>query len=320
MTNTQVSNADFATDVSILILGFNSASYLTECLESIPRAAVRNTVEVLFVNNGTDASEALLEANFPAVRVLKSDGNVGFAQANNRLARHARGRWLILLNPDTKLHPGAIDTLVAAGEANPEFWLLGGITVNAEGAFQNNAYPELPSLGALARGLFGRAGRHLVFDEGKAVQEVGAINGGFMLVERKRWEALGGFDETYFLYGEDCDICRRVRDAGGRIGLVPASKVFHDIGSGDAFSPVRKRFQAAGNAQYFRQHHSPVYATGAILTLWADHILRFTVGGLLSPWKARFASMSKGHANTALKPWIWMRGFNSPGADLRREK
>lgn len=307
-------------DASILILGFNSLRYLDDCLGAIPTAARRHDVEVLFVNNGTDASEAFVAEHYPHVRVLKSDGNVGFAQANNRLAAAANGRFVILLNPDTKLHPEAIDLLIEAAESHPEYWLLGGVTVNAAGEFQMNAYPELPSIGAIGLSMIGRAGRMLTFDPGRDVQEVGAINGGFMLCEKQRWGALGGFDETYFLYGEDADICRRTRDRGGRIGLVQASKVFHDIGSGSAFSPVRQRFKAAGNAQYFRKHYPGASARLAIGMLWCDFLIRFSAGTLLSPWKKRFGEMSKGYAPIALRPWIWMRGFASTGADLRRGK
>lgn len=307
-----------APELSVLVLGYNSAAYLDACLGSIPAAAVCRSYEVLFVNNGTDSSEDFILNKFPDVTVLASEGNVGFAQANNRLARHAKGRWLLLLNPDTKLYANAIDELVAAAEMHPEYWLFGGMTVDAEGHFQNNAYPELPSLSALARGLVGRAGRRLAIANNQHIVEVEAINGGFMLVERDRWMAFGGLNEAYFLYAEDCDVCRRVRNMGGRIGLVPGSKIFHDIGSGSVFSPVRKRYQAAGLAQYFWDHHSKFYACIAIATVWLDHVLRFSIGWVLSSWKLRFALMSRGHADTALKPWIWVRGFRSTGADPRR--
>lgn len=306
-------------DASILVLGYNSQSYLSDCLGSIPSAAVKHAVEVLFVNNGTDDSEAFIAGNFPEVRVLESHGNMGFAESNNRMARDARGKWVILLNPDTKLYPGAIDALIEAGEANPEFWLLAGVVVDRDGHFETNTYPALPSLKGLLRSMVGKAGRPFVFEQGKEIQEVEAIYGGFLLALRKRWEALGGFDESYFLYAEDCDLCKRASDAGGKIGIVTTSRIFHDVGSGNFFSPVRKRFQAAGNAHYFRRHFGPVHARAAILALWADQLVRFGVGAVLSPWKKKYGAMSKGHAQTALKPWIWMTGFNAPGADPRRK-
>lgn len=307
-----------AVDASILILGYNSLDYLDACLRSVPASATRHNVEVLFVNNGTDGSEAFLATDYPAVRVLESRGNVGFGEANNRMADHARGRWLILLNPDTELYPEAIDTLIEAGEANPDFWLLGGVSVNADGTFQQTTYPELPSFQSLTRSLFGRAGRQLAFSPDAPVQEVNAVFGGFLLASRERWIQLGGFDDSYFLYGEDIDLSRRTAKAGGRLGLVQASRVFHDFGSGNPFSPTRKRFQSAGNAHYFLQHYSPPMAWGAIGLLWAGHVVRFVAGTILSGWKARYGAMSRCYAPTALKPWIWATGFNAPGADPRR--
>ena len=305
-------------ELSILVVGYNSAPFLTDCIGAVAAASARHSCEILFVNNGTDQSEALIAERFPGVRVLPSRGNVGFAEANNLLAREARGRWLVLLNPDTKLYPGAIDTLVETALANPDFWVLGGVTVDQTGAFQIHAYPELPTLGTLLRGLIGRAARPLRFEPGVAICPVNVVHGGFLLIERARWEDLGGLDEGFFLYAEDCDFSKRVADSGGRLGLVPESRIFHDIGSGSVFSPVRKRFQAAGNAHYFRKHFPGFRGKAAIGLLWAIHLTRFALGFLLSRLRPRYAGMSAGFAQTALRPSGWMRGFDSPGADPRR--
>lgn len=307
-----------AFDASILVLGYNSKSYLDACFRAIPAAAARHSVEVLFVNNGSDDSESFIAAHHPHVRVLKSNGNVGFGEANNRMARHARGRWIVLLNPDTEVYPGAIDRLIETAQANPDFWILGGLTVDADGTFRQKSYPELPSLRSILRGLIGKGARPLHYAPDAPVVQVEAINGGFLLASRERWDQLRGFDETYFLYGEDNDLSFRVGTAGGLVGLVPASKVYHDVGSGNALSPLRKYFIAVSDAHYFRRNRSRPYALAAIMLLWIGHVVRYGAGLSLSAWKPRFKAMSIAYRRTALKPWCWMRGFETPGADPRR--
>lgn len=319
-SGTAKSNAADRPDASILVLGFNSLAYLDDCFNAIAASAVRQRIEVLFVNNGTDASEAFIAANHPHVRVLESRGNVGFGEANNRMARHARGRWLILLNPDTRIYPGAVDTLIEAAQDHPQFWILGGMTVDSEGQFQQNAYPELPTIRTILRNLVGRGARPLRFAPGTRVVPVEAVNGGYLLASHDRWEQLKGFEESFFLYSEDDDLSFRVNRAGGRCGLVPDSCVYHDVGSGNAFSPVRKYYQSISNAHYFLRNHTRPYALTAIALLWINHIMRFGAGGVLAPWKPRFKAMSRGYARTALKPWVWMGGFDTPGADPRRDR
>jgi len=304
---------------SILVLGYNSLRHIDKCLGAIAAATQSHSVEILFLNNGNDASEDFVAERYPHVRILPSQGNVGFAEANNRLARHARGKWMILLNPDTEVYPGAIDALIGTGEANPDYWLLAGIVVDRAGQFETKAYPELPTMKALLRGLVGKAGRPFVFDTARAIQDVEVVHGGFLLVTRQRWEVLGGLDETFFLYGEDIDLCKRVLDIGGKIGIVPASKVFHDLGSGNASSLTRNRFIAIGNAHFLHRHHGPLHASLAIATLWLGYLARFTVGARFSPLKRKYGALSRGCALPALKPWVWVRGFASPGADPRRD-
>lgn len=314
-----IQDAPADVDVSILTVGYNSRRYLSECFGSVGPAAEETSCEILFVNNGTDDSEGLIRRDMPLVRVLESKGNVGFAEANNYLARQARGRYLLLLNPDTRLFPGAIDALVRTAQSHPQFALLGGISEDGEGKMQITSIPPLPSISAFMRGMLGRAAKEYSFAPDEKVREVPAINGGFMLVERQLWERLGGLDEGFFLYGEDVDFCRRVRAHGGLIGLVPHSRVFHDTGSGEGYSPIRMRLSATGVAHYLRKHSSPLYARLAILALWAVHMFRFACGSLLSLINSRYADLARSSREIALNPLRWMGGYAAPGADPRRE-
>ena len=305
-------------EVSILIVGYNSSSYLDPCIGSIAPAIVKHSYEVLFVNNGSDDSEVLLRTRHPSVRVLESRGNIGFAAANNYLAEHALGRWVLLLNPDTRLYPGAIDILLDAANQNPQYEVLGGITVADDGAPNSQARVVLPSLSTVFRGLIGRAGQSLPFDALATVVEVDALNGGFMMVRRDCWSDLRGLDEEFFLYTEELDFFKRLKDRGGHVGQVNGSRVFHDIGSGEIYSPARVRFRATGNAHYFHKHFSSPYAYTCIALMWLEMTIRHWVGRLLGMKNERYARMSRGFADVVRTPWTWMWGYNSAGADPRK--
>lgn len=310
--------ASCAFDLSILVVGYNSLGYLDACIGAIPAAARSASFEVLFVNNGTDGSEEFLRHAYPDVRILESRGNIGFAEGNNYLARHAQGQYVLLLNPDTKLYPGAIDSLLDAARAHPAFAALGGITVGLDGQPEPLANMELPTLRTMLRALAGRASRNMAFDAATPIIEADAINGGFMMVERACWERLGGMDGAFFLYAEEIDFFKRLKQTGRKVGIVPASRIYHDLGSGEVNSPTRKFYLATGNAHYLRKHFPPLQAHLCIFIYWLVLSGRYASGQLLA-WKGpRYRNKARAFKKLALRPWTWMRGFDSPGADPRK--
>ena len=303
--------------VSVLIVGFNSLRFLQRCIGSISQASEKNPIEILFINNGTDQSESFLQNAFPAVRVLSSRGNIGFAGANNALASAASGDWLLLLNPDTQLEPSAIDILVEAGTSNAQFAVLAGATFTIDGREWIVPPKPLPSLSQLIKSICGIQPPYPRLDQ--AVIEVESVNGGFMLVKREIWEHLEGMDEGFFLYTEEVDFCKRCLDLGGRIGFVPASGVRHDLGSGDNFTEFRIRYMATGTAHYYRKHFSRLYADACVLSLWLSCLVRFVAASMLSWRKDKYKRMPGAYRFVALKPWRWWRGYASPGADPQRK-
>lgn len=304
--------------VSILIVGYNSSGYLDRCVASIASASARHSYEILFVNNGTDDSEELLRVRYPTVQILESRGNIGFAAGNNYLAKHARGGWLLLLNPDTRLEPDALDILLDAACRDPSYEVLGGITVGEDGTPEPRARVVLPSLATIFQGLVGRVEQPEVSHSQARVVDVDALSGGFMMIRRACWFDLGGLDEEFFLYSEELDFFRRLKNRGGRVGQVADSRVYHDIGSGEAYSPVRVRFRVTGNAHYFHKHFSRPYAYSCVLLMWFTMLVRHWGGRLLAAKNEKYSRMSRGFADVARTPWTWMRGYNSVGADPRK--
>jgi len=314
----QLTPSELELDLSILVVGYNSASYLTECIGAVHSAVSSYSWEVLFVNNGTDVSEELITAKFPEVRVLASIGNVGFAAGNNYLAKHARGRWLLLLNPDTRLYPEALDMLLDTAKEHPQFDVLGGITMGQDGEPDAAARLQLPSFASLLRVLLIGHPQPKKFAGGSKVLKVDALNGGFMMARRDRWQALGGLDEGFFLYAEELDFFKRLKDAGGQAALVGESRIFHDFGSGDNFSANRIRFLTIGNAHYFHKNFRKPYAYACVMLIWAIALKRYLGASLLASRSDWYARMSRGFGPVAKSPTKWMWGYNSPGADPRK--
>ena len=298
-----------ACDVSILVVGFNSSSFLGSAIGSIGGATLRHSYEVRFVNNGTDDSEDTVLGLFPDVIVLPSIGNIGFGAANNYLARDAKGAWILLLNPDTRLEPFAIDLLLEAVEQDGEFGILGGLSISRAGRPLAMSRLEFPTLRRILFKGIGKGDAPLPPFNAQEVFEADAVSGGFMLITRDWWDRLGGFDERFFLYSEELDLCCRLRQLGGRVGLVAAARVMHDVGSGEPANPSRTLFMMRGSATFYRKHFSAPYAHACLLAHWASCAARFFIGSLLAPFDSGWALKARSMRGVTLRPLSWYRGY-----------
>jgi GT2 family glycosyltransferase len=254
---------------------------------------------------------------YPGAVIVPSKGNIGFAAGMNLLASHARGSLLFLLNPDAQLHPAAIVQLHAVASEHPDYHVLGGLTTRADGSPEPRSLSSLPRITDLIRGAVGRTEEARQIDLERPLIEVEAVSGGLMMVRRDIWRELGGMDETFFLYTEELDFCARVRERGGRIGLVPGSRAYHDVGSGNVLAPSRIQLMTTGNAHYYHKHWSPPRAWLAVFCLWLACFTRYVAGLIFGDRVPRFAGFHKAYAKVVRQPWSWWRGYNSRNADPR---
>ncbi|APE27338.1 glycosyltransferase family 2 protein [Aurantiacibacter gangjinensis] len=295
-------------DISILVVGHNSRAFLPPLFASLAEATNDIDCEVLFINNGTDDSESLVAELMPDARVLPSQGNIGFAAANNYLARHAGGHWLLLLNPDAILLSDAISPLLRATEHYPHVDVFGGVTVDADGNIDSRSVLHFPTLWRTFRQAIGF---HRKLDQSATSGgiEVDAVSGAFMLVRRRRWEHLGGMDDSFFLYAEELDFCRRHSDAGGSTMLVPAARILHDIGSGDPLAPQRIGFLLKGVAHYYRKHHGPLISRLLLAVHGLGNTLRLAKGCMLSIARLQPHPLMRAFWRPVLMPWRWWGGY-----------
>lgn len=277
-------------DLSVVIVSFNAREHLERCLEAVAGGAH----EVVVVDNASsDGSPALVRERFPAVQLVELEENVGFGAANNLGMEAASGRWFLLLNSDAWPVDDAIGRLAAFAEAQPRAGIVGPRLRNPDGSLQPSVrgYPTLWRIATeylFLRRLAPRSRALNAFYGGgfdhESAREVEVLKGAVLLLRREAAEAVGGFDPAYFMYGEEMDLCYRVREAGWSVVFDPDAEFVHVGGVstgarwGDrpAFGAMR-RDQLRGLLRFLAGHESPRRAEQARRLLVASFRLRSLV-------------------------------------------
>jgi GT2 family glycosyltransferase len=280
-------------DVSVVVVSYQTREMLGACLRSCRHDAAALRVELVVVDNASsDGSPEMVARDFPDARLVRSGSNLGFAAACNRGLAVARGRHVVLLNPDARLQPGALATAVRRMDEQPRTGLAGARLLSADGAPQPSArmFPSVLNTLLFLTGLpdsrphsrfFGRANRTWASPEQPA--EVDWVPGAFSIVRADLLARLGGFDERFYFYFEEVDLCRRVRAAGYSVCYWPDVVVVHE---GAGASRGRDGFRAdvppgrlahwrmRSELLYFRKHHGAAGAWLAAASQNAFHRLR----------------------------------------------
>ncbi len=225
--------------LSIVIVTWNVREDLRECLKSL-EAEGMGAVEIIVVDNGsTDGTAEMVRREFPQVRLLINDSNFGYTKANNQGIRASQGKFILLLNPDTVVLPGALEALVVCAQAHPEAGIIGPKLLNPDGSLQRSArsFPDI-GVGLFRNTLLGRlfpnnpfVRRYLLTDFNyDEVREVDWVSGAAMLVRREVFERIGLLDERFWAYCEDVDLCWRAWQAGFKVLFCPHAVIVHKIG------------------------------------------------------------------------------------------
>jgi N-acetylglucosaminyl-diphospho-decaprenol L-rhamnosyltransferase len=254
-------------DLSIVVLSWNVREMLAACLRSLPGAAGEwwARAEVVVVDNAsTDGSAEIAREQFHRVRVLALRENRGFSAGNNAGIRASRGRFVLLLNPDTIALPGSIEVMCRYMEGQPDVGVVGPRLLNPDGTLQpsRRRFPTLATALVESTPLqqaFPRAGvlqRFYIEDRPDGeTQDVDWLSGAALLCRRETLEQVGLFDPGYFMFSEEVDLCRRVRDAGWRVVYLPGAEITHFGGqSTDQAVPSRHINFNTSKARYFRLH------------------------------------------------------------------
>jgi GT2 family glycosyltransferase len=280
-------------DVSIIIVNWNTRDLLRDCLASIA-AETRVPHEVIVVDNASaDGSVAMVAAAFPGAVLIANTGNRGFAAANNQGLAVAKGRHVLLLNPDTIVLDDAIGRMLGWLGRHPDVGCVGCQVLEGPGVIQQTSFadPGPVNLAIVELGLHRLArwlpvfGRPWYRDwDRRSEREVDVVSGMFMLVPRRVLETVGPLDEAFFIYAEEADWCRRIRKAGWRCVFAPAAQIVHLDGGGKSTVQIRSRMHVQmqkSHLIYVRKHHGALAHSMVRMLLVGSALLRaFLFGGL----------------------------------------
>jgi GT2 family glycosyltransferase len=263
-------------ELSIVIVHYRSPEYLLRCLASLEAGAAGLTAETVVVDNDSrDGAPGLLAQRFPAVQVIANPTNVGYARAVNRGIRTTRGEFVLVMNPDCEVRPGAFAALADYLRAHPRTAVAGPKILNPDGSLEYSAraFPDhltfLFNRYSLLTRLFPNnpfSRRYMLTDwDHASAREVDWVSGACLLVRREAIDRVGPMDEAFFLFNEDVDWCRRMRNAGWAVAYVPEAVVVHHIGASRRKVGARIIFaRHRGMIHYFHKHH-PTHPVIALL-------------------------------------------------------
>lgn len=225
-------------ELSVIIVNYNVKHFLEQCLHSVQKAAGKLDVEIFVVdNNSVDGSSQLVKEKFPGIFLIENKQNLGFAKANNQAVRQAKGRYILLLNPDTVVEEDTFRKVIAFMDEHPEAGGLGVKMIDGKGNFLPESKRGLPTprvafshMSGLSR-LFPRSkslGKyHMTYLDKDSIHEVDVLAGAFMLLRKEVLDTVGLLDETFFMYGEDIDLSYRITKAGFRNYYFPETTIIH---------------------------------------------------------------------------------------------
>jgi hypothetical protein len=263
-------------DLSVIIVSMNCRGELAACLASVERACGGLALETFVVDNASrDASARMVAEQFQQVRLIANERNRGFAAANNQAVALATGRNVLFLNPDTVVRPGALEMLVRTLDGDTTIGVCAPQLLNADGSIQESSRRE-PTFAALLhqytplrllRIFKGAYRRYKMGDfDFRTAADVEIVMGAAFCTPARVLAEVGALDERFFVYFEEMDFCRRVREAGRRVRFEPGGQITH-IGGVSAATATSNLFFCRSLFRYIRKHNGPVAGRAMVFTL-----------------------------------------------------
>ncbi|MFC1488658.1 glycosyltransferase family 2 protein [Thermodesulfobacteriota bacterium] len=251
-------------DLSVVIVNWNTKKLLLDCLESIFETVKNLSIEIWLVDNASsDGSVEAARHAYPGIKVIQNQKNIGFAAANNQAFHRMQGRYALLLNTDTILTRGAVETIYAFMENNPHVGMACGQLLNPDGSKQNSiaSFPNLISLlcnESLLQILSPKKypSKRQAYSE---PIEVDSCIGACLMVKKEAMEDVGLFDETYFFFFEETDWAYRMKQAGWKIYFIPSAQIYHFQGQSVGHHARSRILYYRSRYIYFKKWHRNSY-------------------------------------------------------------
>lgn len=279
-------------ELSVIIVNWNARNHLRECLASLKTHLQGLETEVIVVDNDSqDGSKEMIEREFSQVILIANDENRGFAAANNQGLVMARGRWLLLLNPDTEINARSIHLTLTFAQAHRQYGVVGCRAIRPDGTQQSTMfrYPRLRDAALnvvfpnrLMRKLKWLGGARYLGTDLEQVQEAEVIAGCFMLLSAEVYRRVGGLDEGFFMYGEEAEFCHRIRGAGWGVAYYPEASILHHGGiSADQIPDEMNLTLARSQLLLYQRTRGSVVAWFANLLMLFRDLPRAIIGGVV---------------------------------------
>ena len=271
-------NRQLTNSISIILVNYNGADVLIDCLNSLERFIPKENYEIVIVdNNSQDNSVDILNDKFPHVKLIKLPKNVGFGAGNNAGAKLAKGEFLFLLNTDTILTNNILPHLIELISANPDVGIIGPKLLFPDGSFQISFSPEISIKGEFAarklhKDAENKSNLHIIEQDFQDIQEVDIVVGAAFFIRADLFNLLGGFDEKFFMYFEESDLCQRVRNEGYKILYTPYVSLIHIRGHSVNKISSKMAVEYRRSQIYYYHKHRPMWE---ILILRIYLLLKF---------------------------------------------
>jgi hypothetical protein len=264
-------------DLSIIIVNYNVKEFLQNLLHSLHKAISNLSYEIIVVDNASDdGSVEFIREKFPQIKLITNQTNFGFSKANNIALEVSSGKFILLINPDTLVREDTITKMIEFLTNHPDAGLVGCKILNPDGSLQlacRRSFPgpwtsfcKVAGLSTLFPQSKLFAKYNLTYLDENSTHEVDAISGSFMMMKREVYERVGGFDEQFFMYGEDLDLCYRIQKNGYKVYYYPGTQIIHYKGESTKRSSLdeTKYFYNAMHL-FVKKHFSTFYLVEIIL-------------------------------------------------------
>ena len=258
--------------LSIILVNYNGSNFLFECLDSIEKVKISLTYEVIVIdNNSTDNSIQIIKTNFPSAILICNQANSGFGAANNLAAKYCKGKYLLFLNTDTILIENTPRILLDYLKQNEDVGVVSPRITFRDGSYQLSC-GRLPNIAIefldRIRYRLDQKWHHVfgnLYDKQySSIQEMGWLTGACLMMSRDVFEQIGGFDESFFMYFEDKDICKRVYEAGWKVVYYSQTSLIHLLGGSSSSVKKSANTYYRDSQLYYYQKHLGKFQTALL--------------------------------------------------------
>ncbi len=261
--------------LSVIIINYNVRFFLEQCLLSVIKACENISYEIIVIdNNSIDGSREMIKDSYSQVKLISNPENIGFSKANNIGVSKANGKYLLILNPDTVIAEDTLQKIIDFAEKQENLGVLGVKMIDGSGSFLPESKRNIPTIKIATKKIIGNSENYYAnYISENEVSEVEILTGAFMLLKRKIYLEVGGFDEDYFMFGEDIDLCYKILNKGYQNIYFGKSSIIHYKGESTIKdASYLKNFYGAMQI-FFKKH----YRENVLLNFISDVALRSMV-------------------------------------------